>query len=44
MAIIEVPDHFNQAEFLTNRHLREARADKIAIYYRERAEEGIPNN
>ena len=31
--VINVPDIFNQAEFLVDRHLREGRAENIAIYY-----------
>ncbi len=33
MRNIEIPDFFNQAEYMTDRHLREGRANKVAIYY-----------
>jgi len=33
--VIEVPDTFNQAEFLVDRHLKEGRANNIAIYYED---------
>jgi benzoate-CoA ligase family protein len=35
MQNIEVPEYFNQAEYLTDRHLKEGRANNIAIYYRD---------
>jgi len=31
--VINIPDTFNQAEFLVDRHLKEGRAENIAIYY-----------
>lgn len=35
MPNIEVPEYFNQAEYLTDRHLKEGRANNIAIYYKD---------
>ncbi len=35
MKAIDIPESFNQAEFLTDRHLREGRANNVAIYYRD---------
>jgi benzoate-CoA ligase family protein len=32
---IDIPEFFNQAEFLTDRHLREGRGGNVAIYYRD---------
>ena len=32
---IDIPDVFNQASFLVDRHLREGRADKTVIYYED---------
>ncbi|MGZ6346550.1 MAG: AMP-binding protein, partial [Anaerolineales bacterium] len=31
--MIDIPEFFNQAEFLTDRHLREGRGNNVAIYY-----------
>lgn len=31
--VTDVPDIFNQTEFLVDRHLKEGRAENIAIYY-----------
>src|SRR5271157_4714332 len=36
MKIFEIPAYFNQAEFLTDRHLQEGKTNKTAIYYGER--------
>jgi benzoate-CoA ligase family protein len=33
--VIDIPDIFNQAEFLVDRHLKEGRAKNIAIYYED---------
>jgi acyl-coenzyme A synthetase/AMP-(fatty) acid ligase len=33
--VIDVPDSFNQAEFLVDRHLKEGRAKNISIYYED---------
>ncbi len=33
MQMMNIPEYFNQAEFMTDRHLREGRAEKTAIYY-----------
>jgi benzoate-CoA ligase family protein len=33
--VIDVPDTFNQAEFMVDRHLKEGRANNIAIYYED---------
>jgi len=33
--VMSVPDNFNQAEFLVDRHLKEGRAKNIAIYYED---------
>lgn len=35
--IPEIPDEFNVGDFLLDRHLREGRGDKTAIYYKDRA-------
>jgi acyl-coenzyme A synthetase/AMP-(fatty) acid ligase len=33
--VTDVPETFNQAEFLVDRHLKEGRAQNIAIYYED---------
>jgi benzoate-CoA ligase family protein len=33
--VINIPDNFNQTEFLVDRHLKEGRAKNIAIYYED---------
>ncbi|NMB41433.1 MAG: hypothetical protein GX996_05800, partial [Firmicutes bacterium] len=32
----EVPEEFNLGDYLLDRHLREGRSDRIAIYYKDK--------
>ncbi|MFH0725307.1 MAG: benzoate-CoA ligase family protein [Pseudomonadota bacterium] len=37
MEPIEIPDHFNIASYMLDRHIEEGRGSRVAIYYQDRA-------